>query len=82
MSTKHTLEQIVSVSKEIFKTCSLTDAFIEFTSANRFLVNSLWSQVDLDKNERIRFQKSYLFETSDNQAKLVYVTKPATLKPE
>ena len=29
MSTKHTLEQILNVSKDIFKTCALTDALIE-----------------------------------------------------
>lgn len=82
MSTKHSLEQIVNVSKEIFKTCSLTDAFIDFTSSNKFLVNSVWSQVDLDKNERTKFQKTYLFETNDNKANLVHVIRPVQVKPE
>lgn len=83
MSTKHTLEQIVNVSKEIFRTCSLTDAFIDFTNTNKFLVNSLWSQVDIDKNERTKFQKSFLFEINNtSQATLLHATKPSQLKPE
>ncbi len=32
MSTKHTLEQLVNLSKDLFKTSSLSEAFIEFTS--------------------------------------------------
>jgi hypothetical protein len=29
MSTKHTLEQLVNLSKDVFKTCSINDAFVE-----------------------------------------------------
>jgi hypothetical protein len=29
MSTKHTLEQLVNLSKDVFKTCSINDALIE-----------------------------------------------------
>jgi hypothetical protein len=29
MSTKHTLEQLVNLSKDVFKTCSINDAIIE-----------------------------------------------------
>ena len=32
MSSKHTLEQLVGISKDLFKTASLNDAFIEFAS--------------------------------------------------
>jgi hypothetical protein len=32
MSTKHNLEQLISMSKDLFKTSSINDAFIEFTS--------------------------------------------------
>lgn len=35
MSTKHSLEQILNISKDIFKTCSLNDALFEFTATNK-----------------------------------------------
>ena len=31
MSTKHSLEQLINLSKDLFKTCSLNEALIEFT---------------------------------------------------
>ena len=90
MSTKHSLEQILNISKDIFKTCSLNDALFEFTANNKLgstlfiqnfqlfivvlffiiflvlVVNSQWSQIDLEKNERTKFQKYHLFEIKSN----------------
>ena len=97
MSTKHSLEKIVNISKEIFKTCSLTDAFIDgcltnttntttttTTGENTFMVHSFWSQLDIDKNERTKFQKTYLFE-SDGSYSARYLqlsSKPLQIKSE
>jgi hypothetical protein len=85
MSTKNSLEKIVNISKEIFKTCSLTDAFIEFPDdgVNTFMVHSYWSQLDIDKNERTKFQKTYLFEKEGTQsAKYLHCSKPLQIKSE
>jgi hypothetical protein len=83
MSTKHSLEQIVNVSKEIFKTCSLTDALIELTGTGKLIVNSFWSQADIEKNERTKFERTHLFEIDDNHlAQLIHVSRPVLLKNE
>lgn len=77
MSTKHTLEQILNVSKDIFKTCALTDALIE-RAGNKLIVNTQWSQTDIEKNERSKFQKTQFLEVDAKQAKVsqLYVSRP------
>ena len=45
MCTKNSLEQILNISKDIFKTCTLTDAVLEFAGnklgyLTKTLVNS------------------------------------------
>ncbi|CAF0768632.1 unnamed protein product [Brachionus calyciflorus] len=66
MSTKHSLEQIVNVAKEIYRNSTLNDCFFEIFG-NRLMLQSIWSQIDLEKNERIKFQKPYFFEVDHSQ---------------
>ena len=53
MSTKHTLEQLINISKDLFKTSSLNDAFIEFTS------NKLSENQDFFNRYNDRLSKSF-----------------------
>ena len=50
------------------------------------VVNSSWSQLDIEKNERTKFQKNYLFELDSSEqskpsAKLLSVSRPQPLRP-
>lgn len=85
MSTKHNLEQILNISKDIFKTCYLNDVFFDFTG-NKLAVNSYWTQIDLEKNERFKFQKYHLYEIDDNgkQSGLneLHVSKPQAIQSQ
>ena len=91
MSTKHSLEQIINISKDIYKIGSLNQALIDAVdSSGRLVVNSQWSQIDFDKNERTKYQRNYIYELSSSvgekaakdQAKLIYATKPQSIRNE
>ena len=49
------------------------------------VVGTSWSQLDVDKNERLKFSTSYLFDidnASQSQLKLSHVTRPQALRNE
>lgn len=83
MSTKHTLEQLLGVSKDLFKIASLSDAILEHSSANRLVVKSIWSQIDIEKNERTKYQRNHVFEVdAKSRTNLVYTSHPEALRSE
>ena len=88
MSTKHTLEQLINISKDVFKTCSINDALIELTNQNtNLVVSGIFSQLDMEKNDRQKFQKSFIFDVSkndhhleDKQPILFHATQPQSIR--
>jgi hypothetical protein len=45
------------------------------------VVNSVWSQIDLEKNERTKFEKSFLLKLEDEATpKLIHAGNPLPIR--
>jgi hypothetical protein len=88
MFTKHSLEQIINVSKDVYRISSLNQALIDLSSdGEKLVINTQWSQTDFEKNERTKFQKNFILATGDAAkskaaATVVHVTKPQAIRNE
>ena len=46
------------------------------------VLGSFFSQLDIEKNERTKFQKNYLFDLDGERPKLFYTTQPQPVRNE
>lgn len=44
------------------------------------MVNTLWSQLDFEKNERTKFQRTYVFDTQSETPRLINSGKPLPIR--
>ena len=77
MSSKP-LDELVQVTNDIYKIPSLTGCYIDL-NGTKLAVDTDWSQYDIEKNERTKFIKRYLFEIKDDKKSLnlIDTSKPS-----
>ncbi|RNA06385.1 acylamino-acid-releasing enzyme-like [Brachionus plicatilis] len=76
-------EKILETTREIYKISTPSDCFFEFIE-NQIVLQSFWFQVDLDKNDRLKFQKNFIFniDPEDSQTKLLHVSNPQPIRSD
>jgi len=80
MSSK-SLNELVQVTNDVYKIPSLTGCYIDL-NGTKLAVDTDWSQYDVEKNERTKFIKRYLFEIKDDKKSLnlIDTSKPNVIR--